>query len=113
MKKILFITLTALSLSATAQTVKKDSTGYTYAQIADVQVWPTAATRISISIVSDNLDKVNGTAVFLYRLMDDAGVRLKGGNVTIDGSDYTQWNANSLESTYDMVCTKLKLVIVD
>ena len=114
MKKILLsIALVAVCLSTQAQSVKKDTTGYTYAQIADVIVWPATATRISISIVSDNLDKENGTAVFLYRLMDDAGVRLKGGNVTIEGSDYTQWDANSLESTYEMVCNKLKLTIVD
>jgi hypothetical protein len=114
MKKILIvIALVALTIGATAQTVKKDSTGYTYASIADVAIWPATATRISISILSDNLDKDNGAAVFQYRMMDESGVRLKTGSITIEGNAYLQWNANSLENTYQMVCDKLKLTIVD
>lgn len=114
MKKILFIALMAFSLSTQAQTVKKDTAqGYTYASIADVAVFPSTATRISIRIISDNLDKESAAAVFYYELLSDNGDKLQRGNVTIDGKTYTQWNANSLESTYQMVCDKLKLTIVD
>ena len=114
MKKILFIALMAFSLSTQAQTVKKDTAqGYTYASIADVAVWPATATRISIRIVGDNLDKESAAAVFYYELRSEVGDVVRRGNITIAGADYTSWDANSLESTYDMVCDKLKLTIVD
>lgn len=114
MKKILFIAVMAFSLSTQAQTVKKDSVqGYTYASIADVAVWPAVATRISIRIVNDNLDIDNGSAIFYYELLAEDGTKLRRGNVTIDGSAYTSWDANSIENTYELVCDKLKLTIVD
>lgn len=114
MKKILLIAACIFAMSAQAQTVKKDTTtGVVYAKIQSVKVMDLTATRLSITLVNDNLDPVAGTAKFYYELLTNAGDRVYRGNVVITGEDYTSWNANSIDATYGIVADKLKLTIVE
>lgn len=117
MKKILLsIALIAIGVASKAQTIKEDTVvNYTYASIAPEKIFPNTATRIRLIHRGDNLEKnpMRAQAVIHYWLMTEDSKVLFDADITIEKGEYIKWDANSLESTYDMVCNMLNLTIVD
>jgi hypothetical protein len=88
-------------------------------QIQPVQIWYQGqlinATIFNLYVISDNL---TNTAQFYYALfsgtLDQLGVKLSEGNLTMDGQDYIfyQSSSSSNDYAYTWGASKLNLTLV-
>jgi hypothetical protein len=88
-------------------------------QIQPVQIWYQGqlinATIFNLYVISDNLID---TAVFYYALysgsLDELGTLLVSGNLTMSGTDYTNYESSSTSNNfaYSWGATQLNLILL-
>lgn len=69
------------------------------------------ATQLSLTIINDNLSI---SATLYYQLIDDNGVQIAQGNLTIDGQDYIDWGSSTdiNSDTYTICANKLNIQLL-
>jgi hypothetical protein len=69
------------------------------------------ATQLSLTIINDNLST---SATLYYQLLDDNGVQIAEGNLTIDGQDYIDWGSSTDVNTdaYTICANKLNIQLL-
>lgn len=100
MKQILLIASILFSLQSAAEIKTDTANNYKYVDIAPAVFLSDTATRLSIPAFTDNNYNVAVAYVVLYRA---DGSKVTDFNVTISGSDYSNWNGNNPESIYIIV----------
>ena len=82
-------------------------------KIQPVTIWNNGenkiATQIAASIVSDDLAT---NAVFYYELLTQNNAKIVGGNVSIKGTDYSNWNGSN-DSAYTYITSQLNLTLTN
>lgn len=68
----------------------------------------TDATKLFVISQNDNL---NSECTFLFLLKDNSNKLLKGGNIRMAGTDYTNWSGDNY-TPYTYVASKINVTIV-
>jgi hypothetical protein len=80
-------------------------------KIKSVQIWDNGgnieATKFQLNAVNVNLEN---SATFYYSLLDENNMKLREGNLYMDGKDYQNWQSD--EFAWNWAAEKLNLELI-